>query len=585
MLNTPLSGSTTSIGASLSDQISSPRPDDIGGSRFAVGCAHREVNDRNSRYDGLAVLSVDDQQQMRFEEGLDFESLVFAELSRLHKVSSMRVFDDVESATTQAMRRGDRLIIGASLPIVNNRGGRPDVLVRFGDEKMPNGKWAYLPVDVKNSKPLDGSAKATTWSVSSLAEPAFDRASPTDLGVGKPKSDHGLQLAHYWLMLVDLGHAPDIAPLGGTINPGPNATVLGITWRPLDDGKDSLVAQVRAEWQARWDAIDAMRRDDRRHTRPVYRDECATCRWHDVCESELVAEGHVSLLQGVGVLAVRKLSEGGVETIPQLAALDPVDLDSNAVPTYAQLAANIDTARVALRNDGRPYLKRGSEPVVVPRADVEIDFDIENDDIVYMYGCHVSEKQADGGWNDGEYLSFHSYDRSDPATEARLLAEFWAWLHGMVERTRADGKSIAVYCYSGGFAEIPRMKEASIRANGATGVPTTEQIGQLVSRDWWVDMHDIAKRFHWPTRKLGLKDLAPLAGFTWNADDASGANSIVWYRAACDPTNPERGVMGDKLLRYNADDVRATLELRRWLDDGISGRGWTIESVTVLPPG
>lgn len=583
MPSTPNSGSITRIVASSSDI--SPRPGDVGGSRFAIGCAHREVNDRNTRYDGLALLPVDDQQQMRFDEGLDFEADVFAALSKLHQVSSMRVFDDAEEATVAAMARGDRLIIGASLPVIDHRGGRPDLLIRFGEAAMSNGKWGYLPVDVKNSKALEGTAKPKPWPVSTLADPRFEAAVDTDLGVGKPKSDHGLQLAHYWVMLSELGHAPEIAAVGGTVNPGVGDSDPTITWRPLDDGKNSLVEQVRAEWRARWEAIDAMRRDERPHTRPVYRDECKTCRWHDVCESELIAEGHVSLLQGVGVLAVRKLAEGGVETIPQLAALDPVHLAANPVPEYSQLSAHIDTARVFLRDDSRPYLKRGSEPVLVPRADVEIDFDIENDDIVYMYGCHVSQRQPDGSWNDGEYLSFHSYDRSDPTVEARLLVDFWTWLHEMVDNARRDGRSIAVYCYSGGFAEIPRMKEASARANGFPGVPTVDQIAALATHDWWVDLHDLAKRFHWPTRRLGLKDLAPLSGFAWDAEDANGGNSILWYRRACDPTDPQRGVIGDKLLRYNADDVKATLALRRWLDDGVNGRGWRIEPVETLGSG
>lgn len=201
--------------------------DDLGGSRFVVGCAHREVNDRDERYDGLALLPVDDQQQMRFDEGLDFESEVFDELSRLHGVSSMRLFDDVDGATSAAMARGDRLIIGASLPVVGHRGGRPDVLVRFGDQKMANGKWAYLPVDVKNSKPLEGSAKAKQWPVSTMAEPWYDVATPNDLGTGKPKTDHGLQLAHYWLLLADLGHAPDIDAVGERSIPIPTAGILG----------------------------------------------------------------------------------------------------------------------------------------------------------------------------------------------------------------------------------------------------------------------------------------------------------------------------------------------------------------------
>ena len=40
--------------------------------------------------------------------------------------------------------------------------------------------------------------------------------------------------------------------------------------------------------------------------------------------------------------------------------------------------------------------------------------------------------------------------------------------------------------------------------------------------------------------------------------------------------------MRDRLLQYNEDDVVATLVVRDWLDDGLSGRTWTIESVTAL---
>lgn len=555
------------------------RPTDTANARFAVGCAHREVNNRDPKLADLPRRAPDDQQQMRMDEGVAFENDVFKELSRLHKVASVREHQDAESATASAMKRGDRVIIGPTLPTINNRSGRPDVLVRYGDSQMPNGNWAYLPVDVKNSKALEDKNKAQALLVGSLESPWVETAISTDLGPGKPKEDQSLQLAHYWLMLVDLGYAPDIEPIGGIID-----SSKAVVWRPLDDPKRSFVRQCLDEWNARWAAIEAMRTGDSPLTRAVYRQECQECPWHDVCESNLIDEQHVSLVEGIGTVAVEKLHQKGIETIPQLASLDHAVIDiDDEFKKIKSLAQHIDASRVYLKGGTFPYSKRNASVPHVPRADVEIDFDIENDDIVYLYGNFVTHRQPDGSYDDGEFISFHSFDRSDPDEEGRLLAAFWTWLHDMVRDTTAAGKTIAVYCYSGSFAEIPRMKEASVRNSHVTGVPTTSEIGDLVNQEWWVDMHKIVKELHWPTRRLGLKYVAPLSGFSWDAEDAGGGNSIVWYRGACDNSLPERAILQDKLLRYNEDDVQATKVLRQWLHEGVTGGSWTLQSVATLP--
>jgi predicted RecB family nuclease len=208
---------------------------------------------------------------------------------------------------------------------------------------------------------------------------------------------------------------------------------------------------------------------------------------------------------------------------------------------------------------------------------------MENDDVLYLLGNWITHRQPDGSYTAGEYKSFHFFDRSDPAEEGRQLAAFWAWLHGMVDDARATGKTIAVYCYSGATAEITQMKAASLRNSDVPGVPTPEQIADLVHQPWWVDLLPVAKSFHWPARGHGLKELAKLTGFSWNADDASGGQSMVWYRAACDPLNPEAEDLQRKLLQYNTDDVRATLHLRNYLCEGIEGNSWTIHPVEVLP--
>jgi predicted RecB family nuclease len=506
-------------------------------------------------------------------------------------------------------------------------------LIRFGEEKMRHGKWAYIPVDVKNSKPLEGNANEK-WAVSPLDAPWLENRERKDIGLGSPKPEHSLQLAHYWMMLIDLDYAPDIAPVGGIIDKDWN-----LTWRGLDDGEQSPLKIIEREWKKRWNAIVAMREDLDACTRPVYRPECRDCVWHDICEAELVRERHVSLLSGVTVTHVGKMEEGGITTTPQLAALDPrsaiaankwgltpslgelfdvatedpsielsmlpkmsdkrldkleaiginttadllsYDHATLAVPTYKLLADNIDAARVDMHAGKYPFYPRGQGAPVIPRADIEIDFDVENDDVVYLFGAYITRKQPDGSYDKGEYISFHFFNRDDPKEEGRQLAAFWAWLHQQFDEAAANGKTANVYCYSGKIAELPRMREASMRNADVPGVPTPEEINELGAAAHWVDLYEISKPLLWPTRRTGLKDVAKLAGFSWDASDAGGGNSIVWYQTACGLIPGDAAGMQQKLLTYNEDDVKATLALRNWLADGVAGNGWTLESVETL---
>jgi len=561
----------------LSD--STPRAGDTGGSRFIIGCEHRVVNDHNPALATVERVPLDDLAQELIDQGLAFEDDIFEQLCNIHRCPNLRDHDDTEEATLAAMKRGDRIIVGLSLPTVDHRSGKPDVLLRHGEEPMPNGKWAYLPVDVKNSQPLEGSSKEREWLVSTLQNPWVTAASPSVIGKGKPKSDHSMQLAHYWLMLADLGHAPAIAPIGATINPD-----LGLVWRELDEAGDSCLELARREWNRRWLAINTMRDGGEPLTRPFLHSNCDQCVWRDFCEDIVVEEEHVSLLSGVGEATVRSLASVGIHLIPELAACDPNATSIGSLKVTKTLASAIDTARVFRSNAPTPFLKRGGSLVPVPRADVEVDFDIENDRnaFVYLYGCHVSERVSENEWTPGEYVSFHTFNRADPEVEAHTLVSFWNWLHDLVARTQSAGKSIAVYCYSGDFAELPRMKEAVGRNPDYPGMPTIADIEQLGQQPWWVDMHKITKNYLWPTRTVGLKYVARLAGFEWDAEDAGGANSIVWFMTASNPDHPDAQAMADKLLRYNADDVLATRHLRQWLDDGTNGRGWSIQPVETL---
>ena len=66
---------------------------------------------------------------------------------------------------------------------------------------------------------------------------------------------------------------------------------------------------------------------------------------------------------------------------------------------------------------------------------------------------------------------------------------------------------------------------------------------------------------------MGLKEVAPLAGFAWRTDDGDGTLAMVKYDLAIDDEDATlRGDAQKWILSYNEDDVRATAALREWLD-------------------
>ena len=59
--------------------------------------------------------------------------------------------------------------------------------------------------------------------------------------------------------------------------------------------------------------------------------------------------------------------------------------------------------------------------------------------------------------------------------------------------------------------------------------------------------------------------MAPLFGFTWQAEDAGGLNSELWYEEWLKSGAP---ALRDKLREYNLDDVRAMERIHERLRPG-----------------
>jgi predicted RecB family nuclease len=107
------------------------------------------------------------------------------------------------------------------------------------------------------------------------------------------------------------------------------------------------------------------------------------------------------------------------------------------------------------------------------------------------------------------------------------------------------------------------------------------EIKEFLDSDEWIDLLKVFDSQLITGAGVGLKVVAPLAGYSWAVDDPGGQESMIRYDAAVGAAaEAEREQARDWLLAYNRSDVEATLALREWLDR--EGRAFpSIEDVEV----
>jgi len=372
-------------------------------------------------------------------------------------------------------------------------------------------------------------------------------------------------------------------------------------------------------------------RDVEAITRPEWKSECKTCVWREHCQERLVDMDDPTLLAGMTVKVARQLREGGVETVAKLARLDtatasildskidglaelvrdartmrhhansPVgaaisspdpkvedilvknnvttvgalaalDLDTAKQPSGVSLVSHIDQARVVdyarRKKMTHIFRARGVHGVSIPRGNVEIHTDMEEDGIIYCWGNHLAWRNLKTGKVRTSYHAFVTFERSD-AEEARVFVEYWAflqkWQKEATEKFGAD--SCKVFHYT--KAEDRCMRHLAKKHAGVEGVPSLEDVESFLSSEAWVDLYPLlTDSIIWPTEDHSLKSLAKYVRFMWRDSDPSGANSTLWFQKASDPTltEAERSKWQKRLLQYNEDDVLATAALVEFVD-------------------
>ena len=505
-----------------------------------------------------------------FKGGNDFEAEVFAELTDMHPdavvIDPETRGPEAEASTLAAMERGASLILGGRLPADNagRRLGKPDIIVAAAG-------GGYRVVDVKWHMSLEaakGSKSEFPALCSPMHEPSVESAAvDSDYAARKNEKDL-LQLAHYQRMLEAAGlAAADVRRMGGIVG-----TDRRVVWYDLDaplKRTPSVTAgtKVRSTME-RYDFEFAFRLDiiavAEQHIAdaarellvvPVKCGECETCPWWDYCRPQLEAgSGDISLLPRVGWKEWKIHRDHGITNRAELAALDiTTTAERYAGVNPATLLEQIDQARAALGSEPA-YRRRGLSRLVVPRADVEVDVDMENTELgCYLWGNWVTNRSGTHLVPSG-YREFVTWDPITPEVEAANSLRFWRWLTDLRSATLAKGLSFTAYCWNAG-AENTYLRRLGLANDIA------DDVESFIASDDWLDMLDVWNRQVITGHGSGLKVVAPLVGYHWNVDDAGGGESMIKYDVAAAGDEDAR----KWLLTYNQGDVEATLAVREWM--------------------
>ncbi|MBU6232732.1 MAG: TM0106 family RecB-like putative nuclease [Acidobacteria bacterium] len=479
--------------------------------------------------------------------------------------------------TVAMVERGVEIILAPRLPDDEDGGRRAfvDVIVRTG--RTESG-YTYAPILIRNIVVGDsaatrririGSSQQIRPSDAEWHDGVTHRRTPpvTRAGLALAHAYRVLE-AHRWAASESVGGLFDRDGKLWWLDLGPDSATFSL------EVYDAAFAERRAVLEQRelWENGGAPY-----PTTPFWHRECDYCPFSTSCRSILEESHDVSLVPWTKFSEQILLKEAGITTWDALAALDPQvatrafqSVLSAAEPhspseylgkQLQQLPDLIYKARA--RKFGGPLRKVPAADMSCPTADVEVDIDMESySDQTYLWGAVVRCRGFDLSVRDG-YHHFSYFTDVTAQDEGRIFREFWQWLSELRDKAHRQGATFRAYCFYQN-AENSSMR-AGIAADPANG-HFTAPVEEFLASSEWVDLYEVSRTLLQTEGAMGLKNLAPVAGFHWRDDSPSGEASMAWFEHALREGEPWR----TRILEYNEDDCRATQALRDWLNGAAS---------------
>lgn len=271
---------------------------------------------------------------------------------------------------------------------------------------------------------------------------------------------------------------------------------------------------------------------------PFLKAGCKRTPWYSLCLEGAEGCNDVSLVYRLSQADQRRLYSIGIRTVADMANADGDDLRAKLEDwPYDKIVRLQNQAKVLL--SGEPLVLRKPE---FPETAREVYLDMEADptrDVDYLMGMLI----RDGAHGE---VSYERILAEKPDDEKAMWQAFLDRIAGWDD--------FVIYHY----ATYERM--AFDRLMLRHGAPA-ELAGKFHSRAY--DLHaKVVDSVVLPLYFYTLKDVAKYIGFRWSDPEAGGAESVAWYDRWL--KTGDRAFL-DRILRYNEDDVRATLALRDWL--------------------